>query len=711
MAISHRSCPLGQVRTLDGHNWRTRTARLSQWLSHSLDLPQEGRPEPSYVAIPGAREHEGEPREGLPQGQDEAFRKLVREACQPRSARVREFQEAYTSLDAAGRCQLLETLVDEMGVDWARAGVYMRAASQHLDGSDETDAADSNEAQPGTSSMPTHDGCKRAGAAHGATAHGGGVRARRDLVQLERELSSALAPRYRRLVREINARPGGTKFLVDMRSDVLAAIRVSNTPTLRPLADLLGDHLATLLSPAFLILRRVTWQDPAAFLEKIVAHEAVHPFANLQDLKQRLGVGRRLFAYQHASLPGEPLVFIQVALTGGIPCRIHELLRAPMHPRRDWCREQDATTAVFYSITSAQSGLRGIELGHFLIKRVVEQLRAELPNIQTFVTLSPIPGFLHWLLPKLHTEGWSAAAVAHDSLGSAISSRSNSDISNMTNISNGSSGSIDPGLAPMARRLDPVPAGGSQAAQQHEHEPSRDKRQGLADASSGRAGTSPLSGNPGAGKGEPLFASGISAASNDSRVGAQGPQGAWMTYGSGGEGGGREGGGGGGGVDVRQPYERPLLSAEEQASILAAIASSACKQEWTGGDASTPPHHLREAYHRLHAVLARADWHTNASTAACLEPILMRLCCRYLIAEKKRGRALDPVANFHLSGGAELAQVNWMADTSAGALAQSAGIMVNYRYDLLKIESNSCSYLSGNRVSAASNLLATASGL
>jgi len=58
---------------------------------------------------------------------------------------------------------------------------------------------------------------------------------------------------------------------------------------------------------------------------------------------------------------------------------------------------EDTTTAVFYSISNCQKGLAHISFGNFLIKQVARDLAAELPNLKTFVTLSPIPHLVHWL--------------------------------------------------------------------------------------------------------------------------------------------------------------------------------------------------------------------------------------------------------------------------------------------------------------------------
>ena len=50
------------------------------------------------------------------------------------------------------------------------------------------------------------------------------------------------------------------------------------------------------------------------------------------------------------------------------------------------------TTSIFYSITSTQTGLQGIELGNSLIKQAVKKLKEEFPTMSQFSTLSPIPG-------------------------------------------------------------------------------------------------------------------------------------------------------------------------------------------------------------------------------------------------------------------------------------------------------------------------------
>jgi malonyl-CoA decarboxylase len=157
-------------------------------------------------------------------------------------------------------------------------------------------------------------------------------------------------------------------------------------------ADLQG-LLAAWFNPGFLSLSRIDWNSPAALLEKLVRYERVHRMQGLEDLRRRLAADRRCFAFFHPALPDEPLIFVQVALVDGMADKIQPLIdrAAPIGP------VQDADTAIFYSISNCQEGLRGVSLGNFLIKLVVAELQQELPQIRRFATLSPIPGFGAWL--------------------------------------------------------------------------------------------------------------------------------------------------------------------------------------------------------------------------------------------------------------------------------------------------------------------------
>jgi malonyl-CoA decarboxylase len=344
--------------------------------------------------------------------------------------------------------------------------------------------------------------------------------------QAQRTLRTVLdAPRVK-LLTQFSSLPQGIKFLVDMRAELLPLAR--RDPLLKPLEDDLRALLARWFDVAFLELQRITWDTASgALLEKLIRYEAVHPIESWDDLKNRLDYDRRYFAFFHPRMPNEPLIFVEVALVNGIADNVQTLLD-PTAPAQDPAK---ADTAIFYSINNAQRGLDGISFGNFLIKRVVDRLSHEFPNIKTFATLSPIPGFTQWLKQRI--------------------------------------GEGDPELL--------LPA----------------ERKAIAN----------VAGVPRGGKG-------------------------WLKQ-----------------------------AVEERA------------------------------------------WISNEAVAKAIKAVLMRLAARYLVREQRAdGAALDPVAHFHLSNGARIERLNWMGDRSPRGLKQSAGLMVNYRYDLAKIDANHEAYrASGKR--------------
>ena len=132
-----------------------------------------------------------------------------------------------------------------------------------------------------------------------------------------------------RLLRLLSGLEGGVKFLVDLRADVLRV--ASGDAELADLDRELKAQLATLFDVGLLELRRITWDAPAALLEKLIAYEAVHAIDSWDDLKNRLDSDRRCYAFFHPAMPNEPLVFVEIALTVGIATELQPLLdaRAP----------------------------------------------------------------------------------------------------------------------------------------------------------------------------------------------------------------------------------------------------------------------------------------------------------------------------------------------------------------------------------------------
>jgi len=207
-----------------------------------------------------------------------------------------------------------------------------------------------------------------------------------------RAFAEASEPKRQELARRLNQVPGATGQLVGMRKDLLDIIK--DRPELGPL-DVDFRHLfSSWFNRGFLVLRPINWSSPADILEKIIAYEAVHAIDSWNDLRLRLKpIDRRCFGFFHPSMPNEPLIFVEVALTKGIPKSIQDLLA----DEREAINAGDADTAVFYSISNCQTGLAGISFGNSLIKQVASDLARDLRGLSTFVTLSPIPGLNRWL--------------------------------------------------------------------------------------------------------------------------------------------------------------------------------------------------------------------------------------------------------------------------------------------------------------------------
>jgi len=206
-------------------------------------------------------------------------------------------------------------------------------------------------------------------------------------VQLRRALASPRA----RLLQRFAIDPEGMRFLVDLRAELLPHLKGDRR--LLPLDAELEHLFSTWFDVAFLELRRISWDSPASLIEKLIQYEAVHDIKSWADVKNRLDSDRRCYGFFHPRLPNTPLIFVEVALVD----RISEGIVPLLDEAAALGRPDKASTAIFYSISNTQTGLRGVSFGDSLIKRVVETLQDELPRLKTFATLSPIPGFRGWL--------------------------------------------------------------------------------------------------------------------------------------------------------------------------------------------------------------------------------------------------------------------------------------------------------------------------
>ena len=254
--------------------------------------------------------------------------------------------ETYLGLDAAGRHAFLRIIATEFGPDPARVA----RAHEHYQ------------------------------AALGTPAQW----------EAEARLWSALRSPRTRILTQFNALPQGVRFLIDLRVDLLRFLQ--DDAELASLDRELEYCLSAWFDVGFLELRRITWNSPAALLEKLIQYEAVHTIRSWTDLKNRLDSDRRCYGFFHPRMPDEPLIFVEVALTDHLAGSVQELLdeQAPLFDTRN------ADTAIFYSISNTQDGLRGVSFGNFLLKRVIDDLKKDLPALSQFATLSPLPLLRRW---------------------------------------------------------------------------------------------------------------------------------------------------------------------------------------------------------------------------------------------------------------------------------------------------------------------------
>ncbi|XP_069494771.1 malonyl-CoA decarboxylase, mitochondrial [Ambystoma mexicanum] len=277
----------------------------------------------------------------------------------PPELQSKSFMGQYQALDHTGRSGLLRTLAVDFGRDHSRVAELCAAVLQVQD--------------------------------RGAAA----------MLQAEDRLRHQLCPRYRLLFAHLSTAPDGVKFLLDLRADLLQSLEpaASEGPELREMNGVLKSMFSEWFSVGFLNLERITWQSPCELLQKISESEAVHPVRSWTDMKRRVGPYRRCYVFTHSAMPGEPLIILHVALTNKIASNIQAIVKEVS--TLDVEDVDKITAAIFYSISLAQQGLQGVELGNYLIKRVVKQLKAEFSHLKDFSSLSPIPGFSKWFLGLL----------------------------------------------------------------------------------------------------------------------------------------------------------------------------------------------------------------------------------------------------------------------------------------------------------------------
>ncbi|MDB2518227.1 malonyl-CoA decarboxylase [Gammaproteobacteria bacterium] len=206
-------------------------------------------------------------------------------------------------------------------------------------------------------------------------------------------IGNSSEPRWIELFRRLNATPGGTHRLIKLRERIKTLLN-DGRKHLKTLDAGLLKLFKYWFNSSFLVLEKIDWSTPANVLEKIIEYEAVHEINSWDDLRARLAPNdRQCFAFFHPLIPEDPLIFVEVALTNGIPESIESVIKID----RDEIEYNKINTAVFYSISNCQDGLAGISFGNFLIKKVAHKLKQEISEIDKFVTLSPVPGLMRWM--------------------------------------------------------------------------------------------------------------------------------------------------------------------------------------------------------------------------------------------------------------------------------------------------------------------------
>ena len=205
-----------------------------------------------------------------------------------------------------------------------------------------------------------------------------------------KKIRSSSEPKWIELFRRLNSTTNGTFRLVKLRE----RIRSLKEPDLKTFDSGLLNLFKYWFNPSFLVLEKIDWETPANILEKIIEYEAVHEINSWDDLRARLAPSdRQCFAFFHPLIPNDPLIFVEVALCEDIPKSIEEIIKID----RAELDIEDANTAIFYSISNCHNGLLGISFGNFLIKKVAKNLKRELPELNQFQTLSPLPGLMKWM--------------------------------------------------------------------------------------------------------------------------------------------------------------------------------------------------------------------------------------------------------------------------------------------------------------------------
>lgn len=342
---------------------------------------------------------------------------------------------------------------------------------------------------------------------------------------ISKSIKRGLVPLTEQFFLIVGSIPPGPKFLLKLRVDLARLIKKYEKQL--PNASLQAlDFLDTVMRDLFATQAGMRFRRIDMSSEKLVAfvlkNERVHTFRSWSDLQRRIaGPNRFCFGLFHSNMPTAPLVFVHVVVTDHLCDRVDPILD------EDTVLVNKPSHIVFYAISNANGGLRGLNIASHLLFLTIQRMSSQFPECHTSATLSPVPGFGNWI------------------------------------------------------------------------------RKALSSVASGRS----------------LF--------------------------------------------TQEQSQRVSMKFGVNKHALT---------KWMLKRLSSP------------------EWHKDQPFVDTIRDVLTSACARYILFERKGDKILNPVANFHLQNGAQVEQVNFLADLSPQALMTSCSMMINYRYVMTSIDVTSVSY-------------------
>lgn len=342
--------------------------------------------------------------------------------------------------------------------------------------------------------------------------------------EISKSIKRGLVPVPEQFFLLVGSVPQGPKFLLQLRSDLADLIKKNRPQLPKDSVDAL-EYLDMVMRDLFATQAGMRFRRIDMSSEKTVSYvlknERVHSIRHWVDLERRIiGPNRYCFGLFHLQMPHSPLVFVQVLVTDHLCSEIDPILEQDGDVPSD-----NPSHVIFYSISNANRGLRGLNVASHLLFLTIERLTSIYPSIQIAATLSPVPGFASWLEDQL----------------------------------NG----------------------------QHHSFFTNEQTQVLS-----------------------------------------------LKY----------------GVGVHQVGK------------------------WLLRRLKTP------------------HWQLDEEFVPAVKGVLIAACARYILFERRGDKIYDPVANFHLQNGAQVEQINFLADPSARGMRNSFGMMINYRYCMTSVNTTSASY-------------------